>query len=538
MNRKKIYNPESTENITDRKIFGGDPTGIFELNDIKFQWAYNLWDLMLKNTWFPKEVDLTADVNDYKLLEPMEKTGYDRVLAQLIFMDSLQTNNIIDNLNPFVTAPEMNLILVRQAFEEALHCYEEGTEVLTSTGFKDFRDLTYDDLVANYQDNGTITFSKPSDIIVGDHNGKMYGIGHSSYYQSVTGNHRVVYQDNRYDGKGSNIKTELAENINLSNKSFPIAGTAIGEKVELSNEDKFRIAFQADGTVANSGWLKDKNYNIYDYTLEDGTYSYIFTFRRKDKILRMSRLLDQLGCKYTVSKTEDDYVKFYVWVTFRCDKDFSWVELDKIHAQWGNSFINELGCWDGSFREEGGVCYSNTNKQAIDKVIEIATLSNTQAKQVEVNTNLDNRQRCWQVHLIRNKADQSGRSMTKQVKDYNGKIYCCTVESGMLVVRFNSNVCISGNSQSYAVMVDSISTNSKEIYDLWRTDKDLRVKNDAVAKVYADLAENPTTKNFIKALYANQILEGIYFYSGFAYLYTLARSGKMLGSAQMIRFIN
>ena len=48
---------------------------------------------------------------------------------------------------------------------------------------------------------------------------------------------------------------------------------------------------------------------------------------------------------------------------------------------------------------------------------------------------------------------------------------------------------------------------------------------------------NPTEHNFVKACFANQILEGIYFYSGFTYLYTLARSGKMLGSAQMIRFI-
>ena len=51
------------------------------------------------------------------------------------------------------------------------------------------------------------------------------------------------------------------------------------------------------------------------------------------------------------------------------------------------------------------------------------------------------------------------------------------------------------------------------------------------------LAQNPTDDNFVKACFANQILEGIYFYSGFAYIYTLARSGKMLGSAQMIRFI-
>jgi ribonucleoside-diphosphate reductase beta chain len=213
INRKKIYNPDSTEHVNDRKIFGGNPTGIFELNNIKYQWAYNLWEVMLNNTWFPKEVDMTRDVNDYKNLTDSEKQAYDKALSQLIFMDSLQTNNLIDNVNPYVTSPEINLILVRQSFEEALH------------------------------------------------------------------------------------------------------------------------------------------------------------------------------------------------------------------------------------------------------------------------------------------------------------------------------------SQSYAVMVDSISTNSAEIYELWRRDMMLKHKNDSIAAVYDQLSENPTETNFVKACFANQILEGIYFYSGFAYIYTLARSGKMLGSAQMIRFI-
>jgi len=211
--RKKIYNPDSQEKTQQRKIFGGDPTGIFELNDIKYQWAYNLWEMMLNNTWFPKEVDMTRDVSDYRHLLETEKKAYDKVLAQLIFMDSLQTNNIMDNLNPYITSPEINLVLVRQAFEEALH------------------------------------------------------------------------------------------------------------------------------------------------------------------------------------------------------------------------------------------------------------------------------------------------------------------------------------SQSYAVMVDSISTNSSEIYELWRRDMKLKSKNDAIARIYERLSSDPTDENIVLAMFANQILEGIYFYSGFTYLYTLARSGKMLGSAQMIRFI-
>ena len=211
--KKQIYNPSSNESVNDRKIFGGNPTGIFELNNIKYNWAYKLWEMMLANTWFPQEVDLTNDVMDYKNLTIDEKNSYDKALSQLIFMDSLQTNNLIDNINPYITSPEINLILVRQAFEEALH------------------------------------------------------------------------------------------------------------------------------------------------------------------------------------------------------------------------------------------------------------------------------------------------------------------------------------SQSYAVMVDSISNQSDEIYDMWRVDKKLQEKNEYIANMYKKLASEPTDENIVKAMFANQILEGIYFYSGFAFFYTLAKSGKMLGSAQMIRFI-
>ncbi len=213
VSRKKIYNPNSTESVNERKIFGGNPTSMFDLNKIKYQWADHLWKTMLANTWFAEEVSMNDDKRDYLKLSTEEKIGYDRALAQLIFMDSLQTNNLIDNVNPFITSPEINLCLVRQAYEEALH------------------------------------------------------------------------------------------------------------------------------------------------------------------------------------------------------------------------------------------------------------------------------------------------------------------------------------SHAYAVMVESISANTEEIYDMWRNDMQLKSKNDYIAQVYMQLAKNPTEENILKVLFANQILEGIYFYSGFSYFYTLARSGKMLGSAQMIRFI-
>ncbi|HIP12255.1 MAG TPA: ribonucleotide-diphosphate reductase subunit beta [Arcobacter sp.] len=121
LNKKIIYNPASTESLNDRQIFGGNPDGMLNFTKAKYDWALKLWDIMEANTWFPKEVQMTGDAKDYKNLTTPEKRMYDLVLSQLIFMDSLQTNNIMDNMNPYITAPEINAILSRQAYEEANH---------------------------------------------------------------------------------------------------------------------------------------------------------------------------------------------------------------------------------------------------------------------------------------------------------------------------------------------------------------------------------------------------------------------------------
>ncbi|MDU5326023.1 ribonucleotide-diphosphate reductase subunit beta, partial [Campylobacter ureolyticus] len=93
------------------------------------------------------------------------------------------------------------------------------------------------------------------------------------------------------------------------------------------------------------------------------------------------------------------------------------------------------------------------------------------------------------------------------------------------------------HSKSYAVMVEAICENTDLIYEMEKHDAVLKKKNDYISSVYEDLAGDVTEEKLVLAMVANQILEGIYFYSGFTAIYALARAGKMLGSAQMIRFI-
>jgi ribonucleoside-diphosphate reductase beta chain len=121
MNKRKIYNPESKEALNGAMITGGEPAGICNFTKPTHKWSLNLYNQMLANTWFPEEANTARDKNPYARLTPAQKRMYDLVLAQLIFNDSEQTENLVDNITPYITDPIVNACLVRQAFEETLH---------------------------------------------------------------------------------------------------------------------------------------------------------------------------------------------------------------------------------------------------------------------------------------------------------------------------------------------------------------------------------------------------------------------------------
>lgn len=120
VDKKKIFNPDGDDTLIARKIIKGNSTNLFNLNNVKFQWANQLYRTMMGNFWIPEKVDLTQDKNDYENLTVPERDAYDGILSFLIFLDSIQTNNV-PNISNFVTAPEVNLLLSIQTFQEAIH---------------------------------------------------------------------------------------------------------------------------------------------------------------------------------------------------------------------------------------------------------------------------------------------------------------------------------------------------------------------------------------------------------------------------------
>jgi ribonucleoside-diphosphate reductase beta chain len=120
MKARLVFNPEGNDNIEERKVIGGNSTGIANLNSVKYHWASKLYKIMLNNFWIPEKVSLVDDRTTIKELTDEEMTALKNTLSFLIALDSMQTANL-PNLSNYVSAPEINALFTLQEFQEQIH---------------------------------------------------------------------------------------------------------------------------------------------------------------------------------------------------------------------------------------------------------------------------------------------------------------------------------------------------------------------------------------------------------------------------------
>ncbi|WP_034637991.1 ribonucleotide-diphosphate reductase subunit beta [Chitinivibrio alkaliphilus] len=142
MYTKKLFNPAGVDTLDTRRIIEGNTTNLFNLNNVKYDWASKLYRTMMENFWIPEKVDLTTDIQDYKKLTDPERKAYDGILSFLVFLDSVQTNNV-PKISEYITAPEINLVLAIQTYQEAIHSQSYAYSIETVIE-KDRRDAIYE----------------------------------------------------------------------------------------------------------------------------------------------------------------------------------------------------------------------------------------------------------------------------------------------------------------------------------------------------------------------------------------------------------
>jgi len=303
-------------------------------------------------------------------------------------------------------------------------CHDDQTEVLTETGWMSFPEYVKRPVpIAEWQaDDNTIAFKAPSQVHQYDFDGELHTFDAKGFSQHVTGNHRMRY----HRPSANRDHAVVAEAATLTDKTrlrFQTAGFYAGTQRLDPAFARLLVATQADGCVRDRTHIS-------------------FRFKRRRKIERLRTLLASLNIDGHERCTADGVTQFTL-----CKNDalpvIAWLGPEKVYGAWLlqldaatlDCMLAELVHWDGH-QAKTSLIYWSVKRVNVDWIQTIAHLRG-------VRSLIRACHGCWRLYL-----SPVRLTSVKQVgtKTYAGKVYCVTTSTGYFMVRKNTYISISCNS--------------------------------------------------------------------------------------------
>jgi DNA-directed RNA polymerase II subunit RPB2 len=254
-------------------------------------------------------------------------------------------------------------------------CYDEQTEVLTLEGWKYISELKLEDQVASLTNN-TLVYERPEKLQEYENNGQMYFVKTNELDLLVTLNHRMYI---KYNGE-EDYKITEAENI--ISKHVYYKNNISRYRPEIDEEDEVLehlVALNIDmlELLCSFGrWLGNKNTRYDDY--------YNRQFNREVMPLWCKKLNEQDSFKLLSAITDYEYE------------------------------------------------YVTENKDFVDDLMQLAL-------HASLNVKVINKENKYELVFKNMIYEVNGKDTNDGVIDFNGKVYCCTVSSGIIYVRRNNS---------------------------------------------------------------------------------------------------
>ena len=576
MERKKIYNYDSREAYSGAKVIGGNPNGIFNFNKSNHRWAQAIYRNMRDRTWFPQQINVSKDKVNYPKLDPRTKEAYDLFLAQLITNDSIQSSQLVERINSYITSPIVSAALIQQSAEE---CETGDTEVLKDNGvWTRLDELKVGDRILATNENLISYFTPVTHMTVREIDSKIYNFESKHFSQKTTEGHRMpVFED---DGRFKILTTKelffkrqknnmlkynflAAAPTYVNPRTYPASELVTASKPEFWNSPKLlslpvllkiMIALQADGTIPRTKYALDTSTGLLTTARAPQATSrrVTFSFSKERKIDYLKQLLKIAKIDFReITEKESEYTKktpnkklrtnfvFTMPGDFKLSKVFyDYIHISSFTLASAREFIDEVIKWDGWDYGTDTVGYDTTIKENADFVCAVATLAGYRVKvRLDKDPRSETFNDLYRVSIAKTSLMCRRGTVQLTEEDYKGKVYCPTVKGGLFVCRHNGKVSLTGNcvhSDSYSVMAEDICQDTDRIYDLWMHNEELYLKNKAVADMFSVLynGDNPTEEDLLVAFGANQVLENMVFPVGFVFFFSIENT--MGGTSEMI----
>lgn len=344
-------------------------------------------------------------------------------------------------------------------------CLIEGTEVLTPSGWLDFRNINVGDDIYQFTEDGFIELTKVLHKIEKHFEGNLIKFSRIRNQCAVTPTHDMIYYNTN-----DQFKKVKAENLKLHKQThIPIGGVLKNEGIdELSLEDRLRIAIQADGT--NAFWTNQDGEKKLRGV--DGGYTHYMGLTKQRKKERVEWILNNLNIRYSTHPTEKPRELRYNF-QYNQDTDYkifkNWIDLSNKSPKWCKEFIDEVVEWDGYKVGKNSVGYCSILKENIDMVQTIAILAGYSTNIIYGNeSSRDEKYNdCYRLSIMKTNLKPKSHGVKKQEVSYDGNVYCVTVPSGNIITRYEDKTFIVGNCHAKAgiQIINTIRHEHPELFD-------------------------------------------------------------------------
>lgn len=332
----------------------------------------------------------------------------------------------------------------RIVFIKGNHCLDKRTEVLTTDGWINIKDL-----VEQKQKRTLINYNIEKDLIVEDeiidyiksYQDEMYEIETRMSKQIVSSKHQVLLGNKKI--LAEDIYNNQTKDLSLLIKPCALS---INNKQEYTPEEVELITWiVTDGCLVQDKRLPNKK-------------RIQFKLSKPRKIETLKSLLDRLNIKYSfreckktgVNKLQPYYIRIYgdyardIFGYFKDNKKEFPNDFKNLQGECFQALINTIVITDGSYKDQRNYFYSS-NKHDID-IVQEACIKNGYATKVSINTESgfkSNNIRFSLMFQTNYKYGKNNQSIKKiKYEDYS---YCLSTNNGTLITRIDGKVAITGN---------------------------------------------------------------------------------------------
>lgn len=337
--------------------------------------------------------------------------------------------------------------------DEIYICFEEGTEILTNEGWKDFRNVTYNDKVLSLNpSNGQSSYKPINNIIVQDYEGNMIEHESETLKFSVTPNHKMFVKKAHHD------KFEFidAKNLTESYVKRDLGHFKNGKSWyrKSGNNRMASIKFKAKSSKTYifdlSDWLEFLGWYLSEgCIIANQNYRIVISQKKEIGRIKIKKLLDRM--KWNYQELPGEFVMnskpIYNWLMQNCYKGNKIKKksiyncynkkipnfVRNLNSKLINIFLESFIDGDGWRTKDGRVAMITTSYRLANDFMElvlmtgkIATMEfrNPEPRMFPGRDNASICQRAYIVNIWRKNTNSKIRPSNLKKKYYNGKVYC------------------------------------------------------------------------------------------------------------------